>query len=104
MDNQESETIRHGRSKTRSKCSYITTSSTAKRNLTKCINNSLLEIDDYVLQSVASSEAVLSNEERDLGVCLIDIGCGTTDIAIFTDGTIKHTAVIPIGSRWLQMI
>ena len=51
----------------------ITTSSTAKRNLTKCINNSLLEIDDYVLQPVASSEAVLSNEERDLGVCLIDI-------------------------------
>ena len=62
----------------------ITTSSTAKRNLTKCINNSLLEIDDYVLQPVASSEAVLSDEERDLGVCLIDIGCGTTDIAIFT--------------------
>ena len=79
----------------------ITTSSTAKRNLTKCINNSLLEIDDYVLQPVASSEAVLSNEERDLGVCLIDIGCGTTDIAIFTDGTIKHTAVIPIGSQMI---
>ena len=79
----------------------ITTSSTAKRNLTKCINNSLLEIDDYVLQPVASSEAVLSNEERDLGVCLIDIGCGTTDIAIFTEGTIKHTAVIPIGSQMI---
>ena len=79
----------------------ITTSSTAKRNLTKCINNSLLEIDDYVLQPVASSEAVLSNEERDLGVCLVDIGCGTTDIAIFTDGTIKHTAVIPIGSQMI---
>lgn len=79
----------------------ITTSSTAKRNLTKCINNSLLEIDDYVLQPVASSEAVLSDEERDLGVCLIDIGCGTTDIAIFTDGTIKHTAVIPIGSQMI---
>tara|TARA_Y100000389_G_C17454858_1_gene517406 strand:+ start:64 stop:1308 length:1245 start_codon:yes stop_codon:yes gene_type:complete len=79
----------------------ITTSSTAKRNLTKCINNSLLEIDDYVLQPVASSEAVLSNEERDLGVCLIDIGCGTTDIAIFTEGTIKHSAVIPIGSQMI---
>ena len=79
----------------------ITTSSTAKRNLTKCINNSLLEIDDYVLQPVASSEAVLSDEEHDLGVCLIDIGCGTTDIAIFTDGTIKHTAVIPIGSQMI---
>ena len=79
----------------------ITTSSTAKRNLTKCINNSLLEIDDYVSQPVASSEAVLSNEERDLGVCLIDIGCGTTDIAIFTEGTIKHTAVIPIGSQMI---
>ena len=79
----------------------ITTSSTAKRNLTKCINNSLLEIDDYVLQPVASSRAVLSKEERDLGVCLIDIGCGTTDIAIFTEGTIKHTAVIPIGSQMI---
>ena len=66
----------------------ITTSSTAK-NLTKCINNSLLEINNYVLQPVASSEAVLSDEERDLGVCLVDIGCGTTDIAIFTDGTIN---------------
>ena len=75
----------------------ITTSSTAKKNLTKCINNSLLEINDYVLQPVASSEAVLSDEERDLGVCLVDIGCGTTDIAIFTDGTIKHSAVIPIA-------
>ena len=79
----------------------ITTSSTAKRNLTKCINNSLLEIDDYVLQPVASSEAVLSDEERDLGVCLIDIGCGTTDLAIFTEGTIKHTAVIPMGSQMI---
>ena len=79
----------------------ITTSSTAKKNLTKCINNSLLEINDYVLQPVASSEAVLTDEERDLGVCLIDIGCGTTDIAIFTDGTIKHSAVIPIASQMI---
>ena len=79
----------------------ITTSSTAKRNLTKCINNSLLEIDHFVLQPVASSLAVLSDEELDLGVCLIDIGCGTTDVAIFTEGTIKHTAVIPIGSQMI---
>ena len=79
----------------------ITASSTAKKNLTKCINNSLLEINDYVLQPVASSEAVLSDEERDLGVCLVDIGCGTTDIAIFTDGTIKHSAVIPIAGQMI---
>ena len=79
----------------------ITTSSTVKRNLTKCINNSLLEIDHFVLQPVASSLAVLSDEELDLGVCLIDIGCGTTDVAIFTEGTIKHTAVIPIGSQMI---
>ena len=79
----------------------ITSSSTAKRNLTKCINNSLLEIDHFVLQPVASSLAVLSDEELDLGVCLIDIGCGTTDVAIFTEGTIKHTAVIPIGSQMI---
>ena len=79
----------------------ITTSSTAKRNLTKCINNSVLEIDHFVLQPVASSLAVLSEEELNLGVCLIDIGCGTTDVAIFTEGTIKHTAVIPMGSQMI---
>ncbi|MBT3548802.1 MAG: cell division protein FtsA [Gammaproteobacteria bacterium] len=73
----------------------ITCSTTAKKNLTKCIENSFLEVDEFVLQPVASSYSVLTDEEKSLGVCLVDIGGGTTDIAIFTDGDIKHTAVIP---------
>ena len=77
----------------------ITCSSTAKKNLNKCIENSLIEADEYVLQPVASSYSVLTEEERTLGVCLVDIGGGTTDIAIFTDGNIKHTAVVPIAGQ-----
>ncbi len=77
----------------------ITCSSTAKKNLNKCIENSLIDADEYVLQPVASSYSVLTDEERSLGVCLVDIGGGTTDIAIFTDGNIKHTAVIPIAGQ-----
>ena len=63
--------------------------------MTKCIENSLLDVDQYVLQPVASGYSVLTDEERSLGVCLVDIGGGTTDVAIFTEGDIKHTAVIP---------
>ena len=79
----------------------ITSSSTAKKNLTKCIENSLVDIDHFVLEPVASSFSVLSEEERSLGICLVDIGGGTTDIAIFTDGTIKHTSVIPIAGQMI---
>ena len=77
----------------------ITCSSTAKKNLNKCIENSLIDADEYVLQPVASSYSGLTEEERTLGVCLVDIGGGTTDIAIFTDGNIKHTAVVPIAGQ-----
>ena len=77
----------------------ITCSTTAKKNLTKCIENSLLDVDEFVLQPVASSYSVLTPEEKSLGVCLVDIGGGTTDIAIFTDGDIKHTAVIPVAGQ-----
>ena len=77
----------------------ITCSSTAKKNLNKCIENSLIDADEYVLQPVASSYSVLTEEEKTLGVCLVDIGGGTTDIAIFTDGNIKHTAVVPIAGQ-----
>ena len=77
----------------------ITCSSTAKKNLTKCIENSLLSVDQYVLQPVASSYSVLTDEEKSLGVCLVDIGGGTTDVAIFIEGDIKHTAVIPIAGQ-----
>ncbi|MBS83350.1 MAG: cell division protein FtsA [Gammaproteobacteria bacterium] len=77
----------------------ITASSTAKKNLAKCIENSFLTIDEYVLQPVASSYSVLTEEEKSLGVCLVDIGGGTTDIAIFTDGTIKYTSIIPLAGQ-----
>ena len=77
----------------------ITCSTTAKKNLTKCIENSLLDVDEFVLQPVASSYSVLTPEEKSLGVCLVDIGGGTTDVAIFTDGDIKHTAVIPVAGQ-----
>jgi cell division protein FtsA len=56
-----------------------------------------LEVEDIILEQLASSYSVLTEDERDLGVCMIDIGGGTTDIAIFTDGAIRHTAVIPIA-------
>ena len=77
----------------------ITCSTTAKKNLNKCIENSFLDVDEFVLQPVASSYSVLTPEEKSLGVCLVDIGGGTTDIAIFTDGDIKHTAVIPVAGQ-----
>jgi cell division protein FtsA len=54
-------------------------------------------VDDIILEQLASSQAVLAEDERDLGVCLVDIGGGTTDIAVFTEGAIRHTAVIPIA-------
>ena len=79
----------------------ITSSTTAKKNLMKCIENSLLDVDHFVLEPVASSYSVLSEEERSLGVCLVDIGGGTTDVAIFTDGTIKHTSVIQIAGQMI---
>jgi cell division protein FtsA len=60
-----------------------------------------LDIDDMVLEQLASSEAVLSADEKDLGVVLLDIGGGTTDIAVFSDGSIKHTAVIPVGGNFI---
>jgi cell division protein FtsA len=56
-----------------------------------------LEVRDLILQPLASSVAVLSEDEKDLGVCLVDIGGGTTDMAVFTNGAIRHTAVIPIA-------
>ncbi len=69
----------------------------ASQNITKCIRRCELVVDDIVLEQLASCLAVLSEDEKELGVCLIDIGGGTTDIAIFSQGAIKHTAVIPIA-------
>jgi len=67
------------------------------QNIIKCVNNSGLHVSDIVLQQIASSEAVLSKEEKDIGVALIDIGGGTTDIAIYRQGSLVHTGVISLG-------
>lgn len=75
----------------------VTGSVSAAQNIIKCIRRCDLEVDDIVLEQLASCTAVLTDDEKELGVCLIDIGGGTTDIAIFSGGAIKHTAVIPIA-------
>lgn len=69
----------------------------AVQNVTKCVRRCGLEISEVVLQPLASSYAVLTEDEKELGVCLIDIGGGTTDIAIFAGGSIRYTAVIPVA-------
>ncbi len=75
----------------------VTGSVSAAQNIIKCIRRCDLEVDDIVLEQLASCTAVLTDDEKELGVCLIDIGGGTTDIAIFSGGAIRHTAVIPIA-------
>jgi len=70
---------------------------TAAKNIYKCVTKAELEVVDLILEPIASAEAVLSEEEKEAGVALVDIGGGTTDIAIFQDGIIRHTAVIPFG-------
>jgi cell division protein FtsA len=75
----------------------VTGAVAAAQNIMKCVHRCGLEVREMILQPLASSKAVLSDDERDLGVCLVDIGGGTTDVAIFTGGAIRHTAVIPIA-------
>jgi cell division protein FtsA len=79
------------------KVHIVTGAVSAAQNIMKCVRRCGLEVDDLVLQPLASATAVLSEDEKDLGVCLADIGGGTTDIALFTEGAIRHTAVIPIA-------
>jgi len=75
----------------------VTGAVSAAQNIEKCIRRCGLEVDDVILEQLASAYAVLADDEKELGVCLVDIGGGTTDIAVFTDGAIRHTAVIPIA-------
>lgn len=75
----------------------ITGQTMAAKNIFKCVKKAELEVDSLLLEPLASAEAVLSEEEKEAGVVLVDIGGGTTDIAIFQDGIIRHTAVIPFG-------
>ena len=79
------------------KVHIVTGAVSAAQNIIKCVKRCGLEVRDLILQPLASSLAVLSDDEKDLGVCLVDIGGGTTDIAVFTDGAIRHTSVIPIA-------
>lgn len=79
------------------KVHIVTGAVSSAQNIIKCVRRCGLEVNDLVLQPLASSGAVLSEDEKDLGVCLVDIGGGTTDMAVFTNGAIRHTAVIPIA-------
>ena len=79
------------------KVHIVTGAVSAAQNIVKCVRRCGLEVNDLILQPLASSLAVLTEDEKDLGVVLVDIGGGTTDIAIFAEGAIRHTAVIPIA-------
>jgi cell division protein FtsA len=79
------------------KIHIVTAAVTSAQNIVKCANKAGLNVVDIVLEPLASAEAVLASDERDLGVCLIDIGGGTTDVAVFADGSIKHTSVLGVG-------
>lgn len=79
------------------KVHLVTGAVSAAQNIIKCVRRCGLEVDDIILEQIASSQSVLTDDEKELGVCLVDIGGGTTDIAVFTEGAIRHTAVIPIA-------
>lgn len=75
----------------------VTASVSSQKNIEKCIRRCGLEVDDIILEQLASCESVLTNDEKELGVCLVDIGGGTTDIAVYSEGAVRHTAVIPVA-------
>lgn len=79
------------------KVHIVTGAQSAAENIIKCVRRCGLEVEQLLLNPLAASQAVLTDDERDLGVALVDIGAGTTDVAIFTGGAIRHTAVIPIA-------
>jgi len=79
------------------KVHIVTGAVSAVENITKCVRRCGLDVRDVMLQPLASAKAVLNDDEKELGVCLMDIGGGTTDIAVFAGGAIRHTAVIPIA-------
>ncbi len=99
IDDQEGVKEPYGMSGVRleAKVHLVTCAVNAAQNIEKCIQRCGLDVDDIILEQLASSYAVLTEDEKELGVCMVDIGGGTTDIAIFTEGSIKHTGVIPIA-------
>ena len=98
IDNQEGVREPLGMSGVRleAKVHVVTCAVNAAQNIEKCVRRCGLEVDDIILEQLASAYSVITEDEKELGVCLVDIGGGTTDIAIFTEGAIRHTAVIPI--------
>lgn len=80
-----------------SKVHIVTCAASAIQNINKCVQSCGIKSTDIILEALASSYAVLSDDEKDLGVCMVDIGSGTADIAIYTEGAIRHTKVIPIA-------
>lgn len=99
IDNQEGVREPVGMSGVRleAKVHLVTGAVSAAQNIIKCVRRCGLDVDDIILEQLASSYSVLSEDEKELGVCLVDIGGGTTDIAVFSEGAIRHTAVIPIA-------
>ncbi|RLA02183.1 MAG: cell division protein FtsA [Gammaproteobacteria bacterium] len=99
IDNQEGirEPIGMSGVRLEAKVHLITGAVSAAQNISKCIERCGLTVDGIILEQMASSYSVLEHDEKELGVCLVDIGGGTTDIAVFVDGAIRHTAVIPIA-------
>lgn len=99
IDEQESirEPIGMSGVRLEAKVHMVTGAVSAAQNIIKCVRRCGLEVDDIILEQLASSHSVLTDDEKELGVCLVDIGGGTTDIAVFTEGAIRHTAVIPIA-------
>jgi cell division protein FtsA len=79
------------------KVHIVTGAVSAAQNIMKCVRRCGLDVDDIILEQLASSMSTLTDDEKELGVCLVDIGGGTTDISVFTEGAIRHTAVIPIA-------
>jgi cell division protein FtsA len=79
------------------KVHIVTGAVSAIENITKCVRRCGLQVKDVMLQPLAAAQAVLNDDEKELGVCLMDVGGGTTDLAVFTGGAIRHTAVIPIA-------
>lgn len=99
IDNQEGirEPIGMSGVRLEAKVHMVTGAVSAAQNIVKCIRRCGLDVDDIILEQLASSYSVLTDDEKELGVCIVDIGGGTTDIAVFTEGAIRHTAVIPIA-------
>ena len=99
IDNQEGirEPVGMAGVRLEAKVHIVTGADSAAQNIVKCVQRCGLSVDDVVLEQLASSYAVLADDEKELGVCLVDIGGGTTDIAVFAGGAIRYTAVIPIA-------